>query len=155
MSFVWFPNPAIPDTPQRIATDTSQKLPVRYGGTLRRYRERSLPMVQLRYIPLVFAGWCRYLLGVDDSGKTMPVSPDPLLPQLQPLLADVTLGKPDTFTHQLRPILQNADIFGVDLYEAGLAKTVEDDFRAMLAGPGAVRDILRRQLSERVRSDQP
>ena len=48
-----FPNPAIPDTPQRIATDTSQKLPVRYGGTLRRYRERSLPMVQLRYIPLV------------------------------------------------------------------------------------------------------
>ena len=150
-----FPNPAIPDTPQRIATDTSQKLPVRYGGTLRRYRERSLPMVQLRYIPLVFAGWCRYLLGVDDAGKTMPVSPDPLLPQLQPLLADVTLGKPDTFTHQLRPILQNADIFGVDLYEAGLAKTVEDDFRAMLAGPGAVRDILRRQLSERVRSDQP
>ena len=80
----------------RIATDTSQKLPVRYGGTLRRYRERSLPMVQLRYIPLVFAGWCRYLLGVDDAGKTMPVSPDPLLPQLQPLLADVTLGKPDT-----------------------------------------------------------
>ena len=150
-----FPNPAIPDTPQRIATDTSQKLPVRYGGTLRRYRERSLPMVQLRYIPLVFAGWCRYLLGVDDAGKTMPVSPDPLLPQLQPLLADVTLGKPDTFTHQLRPILQNADIFGVDLYEAGLAKTVEDDFRAMLAGPGAVRDILRRQLTERVRSDQP
>lgn len=29
-----FPNPAIPDTPQRIAADTSQKLPVRYGGTL-------------------------------------------------------------------------------------------------------------------------
>ena len=152
---VRIPNSFMPDTPQRIATDTSQKLPVRYGGTLRRYRERSLPMVQLRYIPLVFAGWCRYLLGVDDAGKTMPVSPDPLLPQLQPLLADVTLGKPDTFTHQLRPILQNADIFGVDLYEAGLAKTVEDDFRAMLAGPGAVRDILRRQLSERVRSDQP
>ena len=85
--------PRIPDTPQRIATDTSQKLPVRYGGTLRRYRERSLPMVQLRYIPLVFAGWCRYLLGVDDAGKTMPVSPDPLLPQLQPLLADVTPRK--------------------------------------------------------------
>ena len=52
-------------------------------------------------------------------------------------------------------LMQIADIFGVDLYEAGLAKTVEDDFRAMLAGPGAVRDILCRQLSERVRSDQP
>ena len=36
-----FPNPAIPDTPQRIAADTSQKLPVRYGGTLRRYARQS------------------------------------------------------------------------------------------------------------------
>ena len=35
------PNPAIPDTPQRIAADTSQKLPVRYGGTLRRYARQS------------------------------------------------------------------------------------------------------------------
>ncbi|MCR4819350.1 MAG: hypothetical protein K5841_10375, partial [Fretibacterium sp.] len=26
-----FPNPFMPDTPQRIATDTSQKLPIRYG----------------------------------------------------------------------------------------------------------------------------
>ena len=25
------PNPYIPDTPQRIATDTSQQLPIRYG----------------------------------------------------------------------------------------------------------------------------
>ena len=26
------PNPFMPDTPQRIATDTSQKLAIRYGG---------------------------------------------------------------------------------------------------------------------------
>merc|ERR1740129_904068 len=32
-----FPNPNVPDTPQRIATDSSQKLSVRYGGTLAAY----------------------------------------------------------------------------------------------------------------------
>lgn len=31
------PNPFIPDTPQRIATDTSQKIPVRFGETLKSY----------------------------------------------------------------------------------------------------------------------
>ncbi len=147
-----FPNPAIPDTPQRIATDTSQKLPVRYGGTCA-VTGTQPPMVQLRYIP----GLCRLVplsAGVDDAGKTMPVSPDPLLPQLQPLLADVTLGKPDTFTHQLRPILQNADIFGVDLYEAGWPKRWRTISVPCWQGR-SVRDILRRQLSERVRSDQP
>ncbi len=34
---VRIPNPFMPDTPQRIATDTSQKLSVRYGGTIRSY----------------------------------------------------------------------------------------------------------------------
>jgi fructuronate reductase len=29
-----FPNPFIPDAPARIATDTSQKIPVRFGQTL-------------------------------------------------------------------------------------------------------------------------
>lgn len=85
-----FPNPAIPDTPQRIAADTSQKLPVRYGGTLQRYARRpDLDVSSLVYAPLVFAGWCRYLLGVDDQGGEMPVSPDPMAPQLQALLAGI------------------------------------------------------------------
>ena len=34
---VRLPNPFIPDTPQRIATDTSQKLSVRYGETIKAY----------------------------------------------------------------------------------------------------------------------
>ncbi|MFQ9473306.1 MAG: hypothetical protein ACLR0P_09305 [Oscillospiraceae bacterium] len=49
-----FPNPAIPDTPQRIAADTSQKLPVRYGGTLRRYARQS----EQALAGLEFAPWC-------------------------------------------------------------------------------------------------
>lgn len=145
-----FPNPAIPDTPQRIAADTSQKLPVRYGGTLQRYTQRTdLAVSALEYIPLVFAGWCRYLLGVDDALREMPVSPDPMVPALQALLAGVKVGTPETCTDQLRPILSNAAIFGVDLYQAGLGEKTEAAFRAMLAGPGAVRTTLRRYLSER------
>lgn len=142
-----FPNPAIPDTPQRIAADTSQKLPVRYGGTLRRYAERpELDVSALVYAPLVFAGWCRYLLGVDDRGEEMPVSPDPMAPQLQDHLAGIRLGEPESCTEQLRPILSNAALFGVDLYAAGLGERTEEMFRSMLAGPGAVRSTLRRYL---------
>ena len=29
-----FPNPFMPDTPQRIASDTSQKNPIRFGETV-------------------------------------------------------------------------------------------------------------------------
>ena len=143
-----FPNPAIPDTPQRIAADCSQKIPVRYGGTLQRYAGRpDLELSALVYIPLVFAGWCRYLLGVDDQGREMPVSPDPLAPQLQAYLAGITLGQPQSCTGQLRPILSNSAIFGVDLYQSGLGEKAEAAFRAMLAGPGAVRATLEHYLS--------
>ena len=34
------PNPFMPDTPQRIATDTSQKLAIRFGETIKAYAER-------------------------------------------------------------------------------------------------------------------
>ena len=34
---VRIPNPFMPDTPQRIATDTSQKLAIRFGETIKAY----------------------------------------------------------------------------------------------------------------------
>ena len=34
---VRLPNPFMPDTPQRIATDTSQKLAIRFGETIKAY----------------------------------------------------------------------------------------------------------------------
>ena len=143
-----FPNPAIPDTPQRIAADCSQKIPVRYGGTLQRYQKRpDLDLSGLVYIPVVFAGWCRYLLGVDDLGGEMTVSPDPLTDQLQSCLTGIRLGDPASCTDQLRPILSNAAIFGVDLYQSDLGRKTEEAFRAMLTGPGAVRAALRHYLS--------
>ena len=141
------PNPFIPDTPQRIATDTSQKIPVRFGETLKSYMASpTLDAASLTAIPLALAGWLRYLLGVDDEGHDMAVSPDPMLGQLQQALTGVKLGQPQSVHGAIRPILENKVLFGVNLYEAGLAEKVERMLSEMLAGPGAVRATLKREL---------
>lgn len=142
------PNPYIPDTPQRIATDTSQKLPIRYGETIKHYMARKdLDISSLRAIPLVIAAWCRYLLGVDDAGRAMELSPDPLLEELRGYLAGTELGAAAEARGRLRPILSSRRIFGTDLYETGLAEKAEGYFERMLAGPGAVRRTLDEETS--------
>ena len=134
------PNPALPDAPQRIAADTSQKVPIRYGHTLQAYLAKGEDVSGLTYIPLVIAGWMRYLLAVDDKGEAFEPSSDPLLSELQGYLADIKLGTtcPNCIHKALQPILSNAEIFGVDLYEVGLGEKVEALFAELNAGPGAV-----------------
>ena len=141
---VRLPNPFMPDSPQRIATDTSQKLSVRFGETIKQYIERGLDFDNLIVVPLVAAGWCRYLLGVDDNGNTFDISPDPLLPELKNALSDIKLGNvsPDTAKSALRPIFSNASIFGVDLYSTPLGHRAEEYFVRMTAGSGAVTSLL-------------
>ncbi|MDD2533136.1 MAG: mannitol dehydrogenase family protein [Eubacteriales bacterium] len=144
---VRFPNPYLPDAPQRIATDTSQKIPVRFGVTIKSYLKRGLGEEKnLRYIPLFFAGWLRYLLAVDDQGAPMTLSPDPMLEELQGKLAGVKLGDHGPFDAALQPILKNDRIFGVDLYEVGLAELVIGYFSELVSGPGAVRQTLNKYL---------
>lgn len=127
------PNPYIPDTPQRIATDTSQKVGIRFGETIKAYiNGEVLEPASLTYIPLVIAGWCRYLLGVDDRGRDMTLSPDPLLEPLRSFLSGVHLGEPESVGECLRPILTNEGIFGLNLYEAGLGEKIEGYFREMV-----------------------
>ena len=77
------PNPSLPDAPQRIAQDTSQKLPIRYGHTINAYLAAGKSTSSLVGIPLVIAGWLRYLEAVDDTGAAFTPSPDPLLAGLQ------------------------------------------------------------------------
>lgn len=142
-----FPNPFIPDTPQRIATDTSQKLAARFGETLKAYADNPhLDAHGLRGIPLVLAGWCRYLLGLDDTGHSFQISPDPLHDELSNYLNGLELGQAGPFTAQLYPILSDTRIFGVDLYAVGIGETVENLFADLMAGPGAVRSTLRREV---------
>lgn len=145
---VRLPNPFVPDTPQRIATDTSQKLAIRFGETIKAYQKRSdLKVSDLKYIPLVFAGWLRYLLAVDDDGQPFTLSPDPLLDHLKKIVEGISLGDKGSFDEKLKPILSDASIFGVNLYEAGLSEQVLGYFGEMIEGPGAVRAVLKKYLS--------
>ena len=141
---VRFSNPYIPDTPQRIATDTSQKVGIRFGETIKSYAKRGdLNPADLVGIPLAIAGWCRYMLGVDDEGKNFQVSPDPLMGTLQGILEGVSFGARDS---RVRDIISNKSIFGVDLYEVGLGEKIETMFYEMLEGKGAVRRTLEKHL---------
>ena len=141
------PNPFMPDAPQRIATDTSQKVGIRFGETIKSYIAEGRDLNTLVSIPLALAGWLRYLLAVDDEGKAFEVSADPLKDDLQAKLAGIEVGKPGTYQGQLQGILNNASIFGVDLTATPLAAKIEAYFVAELAGPGAVRKTLHEALS--------
>jgi fructuronate reductase len=139
------PNPFMPDTPQRIATDTSQKLAIRFGETIKAYAASEALQVQdLKMIPLVFAGWLRYLMAVDDQGNAFELSPDPLLDTVCPVVANIQLGEATDVEETLRPILENKAIFGVNLYEVGLADRVCNYFSEMITGVGAIRETLKK-----------
>ena len=141
------PNPFIPDMPQRIATDTSQKVAIRFGETIKSYVARpDLDVKNLTFIPLAIAGWLRYLLAVDDEGKAMECSSDPMLATLQGQLSGVTLGDPSSVEGKLAPILSNPVLFGSDLMALGLGEKIETMVKEELAGPGAVRATLKKYL---------
>ncbi len=144
---VRIPNPFMPDTPQRIATDTSQKLPIRFGETIKAYlASDALDVNDLKLIPLVFAGWIRYLMAVDDCGNAFEPSPDPLLAASQEYVAGLKLGDKPEFA-KLEGLLRSKTIFGVDLVEAGLAEKVFGYFCELVAGPGAVRATLHKYVN--------
>ncbi len=146
---VRFSNPYIPDTPQRIATDTSQKISIRFGETIKSYYERKdMDVSELIYIPIVIAGWCRYLLGIDDEGNEMILSPDPLLKELKEYMEGIKLGEKNVNKSDLKEILSNKKIFGLDLYEVGLGERVEKYFLEFIEGTGSVRKTLKKYLTE-------
>ena len=136
------PNPFMPDMPQRIATDTSQKVGIRFGETIKSYIAEGRDLNSLVSIPLAIAGWLRYLLAIDDNGNAFEVSADPLKDDLQAKLAGIEFGKPETVTDQLDGILSNASIFGSDLTKTVLADKIKAYFKAEIAGAGAVRKTL-------------
>ena len=140
------PNPFMPDAPQRIATDTSQKVGIRFGETIKSYLSEGRSMDDLIALPLALAGWLRYLLGKDDKGNDMPLSSDPMLEDLRKQLSGIELGRPDSVGEKLVPILRNAMIFGVDLTETPLASRITGYFLEEIAGPGAVRETLKKHL---------
>ncbi len=134
------PNPFMPDTPQRIATDTSQKLAIRFGETIKSYeRSETLNVSSLKLIPFVFAGWLRYLMAIDDEGNSFELSSDPMLPELRPYFEGIALGDTVDCKTRFERIFKNKKIFGVDLFEVGLADMVDSYFNELISAPGSVR----------------
>lgn len=141
------PNPYIPDAPQRIATDTSLKIPIRFGETIKSYiADPSLDVTSLQLVPLVIAGWLRYLLAKDDNGDDMTLSQDPMLSELQTFLHEVIWNDPATAGDRIDPILRNDMIFGTDLIACGLADKIRSMFVSMLNGKGSVRSTLQKYI---------
>lgn len=138
---VRLPNPFIPDTPQRIATDTSQKLSVRFGETVKSFVAEERDLQTLEAIPFVFAGWLRYLTGINDAGEEFKISPDPLAENLVPVFADFSFGE-QMITPEIEALLKDQKLFGVNLYEVGLAEKVLAYYQELSAQPGAVRQAL-------------
>ena len=136
------PNPFMPDAPQRIATDTSQKLAIRFGETIKAYEERGLDKSNLVLIPLVLAGYARYLKGIDDNGQPFEISPDPLLAELQAIVNPLEVKEGEQDFSCLKKLYSRADVFGVDLYEVGLGEQIEGMVKELYAGNGAVRKTL-------------
>lgn len=143
------PNPFMPDAPQRIATDTSQKLPIRFGETMKKYLSRGLDTGNLVLIPLVLAGYARYLKGIDDSGNPFEPSSDPLLTELQTIVAPLEIGKTNQDYSCLKNLYSRVDVFGLDLYAAGLGERIEGMVKELYAGVGAVRATLHKYVSAR------
>ena len=141
------PNPFMPDTPQRIVTDTSQKLAIRFGETIRAYEmSDTLDVGNLKIIPLVFAGWMRYLMGIDDNGEAFELSPDPLLDTVRPCVASLRLVKEQDVRSAVEPLLGMKQIFGVDLRETPLADMVCGYLEELTDGKGAVRRTLKKYI---------
>lgn len=138
-------NPFIPDTPQRIATDTSQKLGIRFGTTIASYlKSDDLSLDSLVGIPLAIASWLRYLIGIDDQGLAFTPSSDPMLATLKETMDTIKMGDKDV---DLTSILSNKHIFNLDLVEIGLADRITRYFIEMLDGENAVLNTLNKYLA--------
>ena len=148
---VRIPNPCLPDSPQRIATDTSQKLSIRFGETIKAYEASpDLHTEDLKLIPLVYAGWLRYLMGIDDEGREFTPSSDPLLEEARQYVADYELSFSPKDLSKLDALLANEKIFGVNLHAIGMDTLVKQYFAELSSGVGAVAAALKKYVPEKV-----
>lgn len=142
-----FPNEYLGDTNLRLAVDVSQMVGIRFGETIKAYTAKFGDAARLTAIPLGISGWLRYMLGVDDQGNAYELAPDPMNEEIQEQLSGIVVGRPETFTDQLRPILSNERVFFTNIYENGLGEKIETMFRDMLAGPGAIKATVHKYVS--------
>lgn len=83
-------------------------------------------------------------MAIDDNGNEFTLSPDPMLDEVRPYVADIKLGDSFDADAKLKDILSNTKIFGVNLYEADLQNLPRQYFTEMTRKPGAVMETLQK-----------
>ena len=69
--------------------------------------------------------------------------------ELQAIVAPLEIGEPDQDWSPLKQLYSRKDVFGVDLYEAGLGEQIEGMVKELYAGLGAVRKTLHKYVQAR------
>ncbi|GAA3341564.1 mannitol dehydrogenase family protein [Amorphoplanes nipponensis] len=114
-----FADPAIAHRTRQVAMDGSQKLPQRVLHTI---ADRRAAGASPRWAALVVAAWMRYVQGVADDGRVLPLD-DPLADQIRARLA---AAKP-------APACVAEALFGLDtVFPAELA--ADDTVRELVVG---------------------
>jgi fructuronate reductase len=72
-----------------------------------------------------------------------------MLAELQAIVAPLEIGKANQDYSCLKALYSRKDVFGLDLYEAGLGEQIEIYVKELYAGPGAVRATLHKYVSAR------
>lgn len=144
-----FINEYLGDTNLRLAVDVSQMVGIRFGETIKAHVKKHGSAAHLIGIPLGIAGWLRYLLGIDDTGKAYELAPDPMSEELCVQLKGIVIGKPQSFKDQLKPILSNERMFYSNIYDSGLGVKIESMFLDMIAGVGAIRATVHKYMGAR------
>ena len=81
-----------------------------------------------------------------DLEEESEESQSPSIEELKAQLDGVRFAEPSSYTGQLKNLLSNANIFGINLYEAGIGDKIEELFVEEIAGKGAVRATLKKYL---------
>ncbi len=79
-----FVNPSLKHRTWQIAMDGSQKIPQRFGGSLRHHLANG---TSFELIATAIAGWIRYVTGIDEDGQLIDVQ-DPMANRLAELFAE-------------------------------------------------------------------
>jgi fructuronate reductase len=141
-------NPNIPDDPMRIAFNASAKMLPRFMDTYYAGLHKGLSREQLDLVLLPVAGFIRYAMGLDDEGQPYRLEDDPRKDLLAACGSRAKLGEPASAA-AFQEIIANRGIMGEDLYQFGdTGNRMESMVQKMLAGPGAVRQVVREYLGK-------
>ena len=66
--------------------------------------------------------------------------------ELREQLSGIRVGDTSSYNGQLKNMLSNSNIFGINLFDAGIGNKIEEMFVEEIAGKGAVRNTLKKYL---------